>query len=419
MIHIEKYSFGIGDRFAMQGRAQLLALMKTVRSGIPIVPVWNKSNREHQIIHSKPEDTQVEAERAVQESGWKMSYYVDADHINLNNVDGFIEYCNFFTIDVADFIGKKASKNEIERFIQDHQKYIGKLVIPGINDPFLITNELLNAIGTKFLLAAHESEKIYSYIASKKGSGNFITEISMDEVDEAQSPVELFFILSMLGKSGIPLQTIAPKFTGRFNKGIDYVGDLSSFSQEFEMDVLVIDFAVKVFSLPENLKLSIHSGSDKFSLYPIMGNLIRKYDKGIHIKTAGTTWLEEMIGLSMAGGDALELAKSIYFKAYERRDELCGPYATVIDINDSKLPTPSEVTTWSSQKFADTLRHIPDHKDYNSNFRQLIHVGYKVAAEYKNVYLDMLKKYAHIVGQQVTENIYERHLKRLFDIRDV
>jgi len=416
MIKIGKYSFGTGDRFAQQGKAQLKALILADKSGIPVIPVWNKSNREHQIIHSRPQETRMEADQAVKELAWKKDYFVDADHINMGNVDSFIDFCNFFTIDVADYIGKKADQSEIDQFVNDNRKYIGSLRIPGIGEPFEIKRERLITIGSKFLFAVREASKIYSHIASKKGEGNFVTEISMDEVDEAQSPVEMFFILSMIGKAGIPAQTIAPKFTGRFNKGVDYVGDLSQFEKEFEQDLLVISLAIKEFGLPDNLKLSVHSGSDKFSIYPIMGKLIRKHDKGLHVKTAGTTWLEEVIGLAVAGGEAIELAKSIYAKAYGRKEELCGPYSTVIDIDPSMLPDPQEVNKWSSQKYADTLRHIPGHPDYNPSFRQLIHVGYKVAAEYGKTYLDMLCANSEIVGRQVTENIFDRHLRRLFDL---
>ena len=175
----------------------------------------------------------------------------------------------------------------------------------------------------------------------------------MDEVDQPQTPVEMFFILSALAHEGVPVQTIAPKFSGRFNKGVDYVGDVDVFTREFEADILVIRKAVKEFDLPANLKLSVHSGSDKFSIYPVMGELIRKHDAGIHVKTAGTTWLEEVIGLAMADDEALDLAKSIYRKAYERMDELCGPYATVIDIDRATLPLPETVTSWTGEKFAE------------------------------------------------------------------
>src|SRR5665647_1913967 len=128
----------------------------------------------------------------------------------------------------------------------------------------------------------------------------------------------------------VPVQTIAPKFTGRFNKGVDYEGDPIRFGKEFEEDILVIRYAVAKFGLPKNLKLSVHSGSDKFSIYPIIGSVIRKHDCGLHLKTAGTTWLEEVIGLAVSGGKGLEIAKLIYRNAYERREELCAPYAACL-----------------------------------------------------------------------------------------
>jgi hypothetical protein len=413
---INKYSFGIGDRFANQGEAQLKAIIKAKNAGIDIIPVWNKSNREHVIIHSEPADTRAEADNAVKALGWKDDYFVDADHINLSTVDRFLESSDFFTLDVADYIGKPSSGEEITEFIENNRKYLGKLNIPGIEHPFDVSEDTLKEIGNKFLFAAKEASKIYKYIVSKKGAGNFVPEVSMDEVEEAQSPVEMFFILSALAQHGVPAQTIAPKFTGRFNKGVDYVGDINQFAKEFEEDLLVIDFSIKEFGLPENLKLSVHSGSDKFAIYPVMGNLIKKYNKGIHVKTAGTTWLEEVIGLALAGGDALNLAKSIYTKGYARMDELCGPYATVIDIKMEELPPPDDVQNWNGQKFANALRHVKGHPDYNPSFRQLIHVGYKIAAEFGTGYTDMLKKYADIVGQQVTENIYDRHIKNLFGL---
>ncbi len=92
----------------------------------------------------------------------------------------------------------------------------------------------------------------------------------MDETDTPQTPQELLLILTVLADEGVPVQTIAPKFTGRFNKGVDYVGDVAQFENEFRDDLAVIAYAVKKFRLPANLKLSVHSGSDKFSLYAPM-----------------------------------------------------------------------------------------------------------------------------------------------------
>ena len=376
---IGKYSFGIGDRFAHEGVNQLKALIEAEeRFGVHFVPVWNKSNREHQIVGTEPIETRREADAAVKALNYKGQYFVDADHINLTNVDRFIDSSDFFTIDVADYIGKTGSIEE------------------------------------RFLPAIKEAGKIYRHIAEKKGADNFVTEVSMDEVDEAQTPEELRYILREIAREGIPVQTIAPKFTGRFNKGVDYRGDLERFEREFEQDLMVIEEAVREYGLPENLKLSIHSGSDKFSIYPIMGRLIRKHDKGIHIKTAGTTWLEENIGLAVADPAALELAKKIYVNALGRMAELTVPYATVIDVDTTKLPTPEEVAKWDADTYARTMRHNQEDPLYNPSFRQLIHVSYKIAAELADEFLPALEKHTDVIGEQITANLCDRHIARLF-----
>ena len=411
-----KFSIGVGDRFSQQGKAQLRAIMRANETGLEINPVWNKSNREHTYVHSEPIDTRREADEAVKALGYNGQYFVDADHINLSTVDRFVEVSDFFTLDVASFIGKPSAQEDIDKFIASCEKYMGELQIPGMEKPLSITKELLEDIANKFLSATQQASEIYTYLVDKKGVGNFITEVSMDEVEKPQTPVEMLFILKMLANKGVPAQTIAPKFTGRFNKGVDYVGNLEQFAKEFEEDVLVIDFAVKEFGLPAELKLSVHSGSDKFSIYPIMAEIINRHDKGLHLKTAGTTWLEEVIGLAKADGEGLVLAKKIYANSLNRKDELCAPYADVIDIDGSKLPTIEEVNSWDSEKYQNTLRHIPGHPDYNANFRQLIHVAYAVASELGKEYTDLLEKYEDIVGGCVEENIYERHLKRLFSL---
>lgn len=415
-MELGKFSIGIGDRFAHQGVAQLRAIMKANESGLEISPVWNKSNREHIYVHSHPSDVRKEADAAVAALGYKGKYFVDADHINLSTVAPFVETADFFTLDVAAFIGKPSSEADVNKFVASCSKYMGALQIQGMQEPLQVTESLLREIAAKFLAATQQAADIYQYLLEKKGKGNFVTEVSMDEVESPQTPVDMLFILKMLADKGVPAQTIAPKFTGRFNKGVDYKGDLQQFAREFEEDVLVIDYAVKEFGLPKELKLSVHSGSDKFSIYPIMADIIKKYDKGLHLKTAGTTWLEEVIGLAKAGGEGLDLAKQIYANSYNRKDELCAPYADVIEIDGSALPSVEEVNSWSSEKYVNTLRHIPDHPDYNANFRQLIHVAYKVAAEMGETYTKLLKKYADVIGGCVEENIYDRHLKRLFNL---
>jgi hypothetical protein len=409
-----KYSFGIGDRFCHQGKAQLSAIIKAKEQGLNITPVWNKSNREHTIIGTRPADTRKEADDAVAALRWDGSYFVDADHIGLGNVDQFIESSDFFTLDVADFITKPADKADVDAFVRKCKKYVGLLTIDGVEQSLEVTEERIRAIGEKYLLAVRQAGKTYCHIAEVKGPGSFITEISMDETDQPQTPIEMLFILAAVADEAIPIQTIAPKFTGRFNKGVDYVGDVTAFGKEFEDDLAIIAFAIREFGLPENLKLSIHSGSDKFSIYSPIAGALKKFDVGLHVKTAGTTWLEELIGLAMAGGDGLAIAKEVYAKALHRFGELCGPYATVIDIDTAELPTAEQVDKWDERSFASALRHDQSCEQYNPSFRQLLHVGYKIAAEMGERFTKALDKYEEIIARNVTANIYERHIRPIF-----
>ena len=413
-MQLEKYSMGIGDRFAHQGRAQLQAIARAKSEGVNVVPVWNKSHREHLATKSVPDSVREEADQAIQALSWEGSYYVDADHISLETVDLFMDSSDFFTIDVADAIGQAAAADDVMAFVDEYERYVGTLEIPGIAEAFEITQERLAGIANQFLYAVQQAGAIYRHIEAAKGADGFIPEVSMDETDSPQTPVELFFILAACADAGIPLQTIAPKFTGRFNKGVNYVGDVDQFTKEFEEDVAVIAYAVQKFGLPPNLKLSVHSGSDKFSIYEPIRRALRKFDAGLHLKTAGTTWLEELIGLALAGGDGLALAREIYGVAMERFDELCGPYWAVIDIDSGRLPAADVVDAWDGETFAAALRHDLDCPDYNPHLRQLLHVAYKVAAEMGDRYLDALVRFEAVVAENVTGNIYERHLKRVF-----
>jgi hypothetical protein len=413
-INLPKYSMGIGDRFAHQGEAQLAAFVKAKALGVDVTPVWNKSNREHLIVHSEPPSVRAEADAAVEALGWQGPYFVDADHIGLKTVDGFVATADFFTIDVADFIGKAAGDEDIAAFVDAHAKYAGSLRVPGIDRALEVTRERIEAIARKYLHAVNEAGKVYRHIEAAKGAGTFVPEVSMDETDQPQTPVELLFILAAIGAERIPVQTIAPKFTGRFNKGVDYVGDVARFDREFNDDLAVIAFAIQEFGLPENLKLSVHSGSDKFSIYPSIRRAIRRTGAGLHVKTAGTTWLEELIGLAASGGDGLQIAKDVYAQALGRFDELCGPYASVIDIDRTQLPSADEVAAWDGDRYARTLRHDQSSPHYNPHLRQLLHVGYKVAAQMGERYTSALEANKAVVAQNVTENLFDRHLKRVF-----
>jgi hypothetical protein len=418
LLNLAKYSIGVGDRFAHQAKAQLRACMLAAQSGLEIIPVWNKSNREHMIVGSLPASVRTAAEAAVRQLGWTKPFHVDADHVTLSTVDKFLADSDYFTLDVADAIGKPASSTEVTQFVDRHPELTASVELHGIASLITLSPAAVTQIASKYLFATQEAARIYRRIEAAKGAGRFITEVSMDETDSPQTPAELLVILAALADEGVPVQAIAPKFTGRFNKGVDYVGGPDRFETEFRCDLAVLAHAVRTYPLPAELKLSVHSGSDKFSIYPAIRRSLRDFDAGVHVKTAGTTWLEEVIGLAEAGGDALALAKEIYAQAHAHREDLCAPYATVIDIDVAQLPAPSLVNTWTSVQYAGALRHDQQCPEYNPSFRQLLHVGYKIAAQLGRRYLDMLDACEQTISRNVTANIFERHLKPIFLAED-
>jgi tagaturonate epimerase len=410
---VGKYSLGVGDRFAHQACAQLRACLLADAAGVTVVPVWNKSNREHTIIGSKPANVREKADAAVRALGWRYPYYVDADHINLATVDGFVAASDFFTLDVADAIGRPALPSDVHGFIQRHPELLRPLTLPRLATPLRLSRTAVELAAEKYLVAAGEAGRIYQRLRQVK-SDVFVTEVSMDETDTPQTPAELLVILAAIADQGVPIQTIAPKFTGRFNKGVDYVGSSAHFELEFRADIAVIEHAVSAYGLPANLKLSVHSGSDKFSIYGAISRALRDTGAGVHIKTSGTTWLEELIGLAESGSDGLALAQEVYAQAYLYRDELCGPYASVIDIKVARLPVPEQVNQWSAEQYVNALRHDQSCPEFNPDLRQLLHIGYKIAARMGQRFTDMLGMCEETIARNVTTNLFDRHLKPLF-----
>ena len=419
---IERFSIGTGDRFGRQGLAQIAAFKKARERGVEVAIVWNKSNREHNLIGTQPADQRAAADRAIRMSGWDGPYYVDADHVGLATVDRFAPYCDFFTLDVADFIGKSPDPEVLEAFLEAHADLPTS---PGLPAP--LDSAAMRAAASRYLFAVGEAAKTYRRVRELRGlaladDDDFVTEVSMDETETPQSPAELAVILAALADQDVPAQTIAPKFSGRFNKGVDYVGDVAAFLREFEADVRVAKWASSAFGLPSSLKLSVHSGSDKFSLYKGIGEIIRREEAGLHLKTAGTTWLEEIVGLAEGGGDGLAMAKEVYRAAYDNIDEVVAPYAAVVDIDRAKLASPDAVDGWDGPKLAAALRHVhPDEvrgvradARFNPSMRQLVHVAFSVAAAMGGRYLDALERHESSVSRNVTENLWARHIEPLF-----
>src|SRR3989442_12832351 len=157
MLTLGKYSLGVGDRFARQAGAQLRACIKAAEQGVEVIPVWNKSNREHITIGSEPSGARSAADAAVRELKWEKPFHVDADHIRLETVDRFIPHSDFFTVDVADFIGRAADPTTVKSFVDRHGELFGRMEIPGIEESLEISRADVGRIAGNYLFAVQEA----------------------------------------------------------------------------------------------------------------------------------------------------------------------------------------------------------------------------------------------------------------------
>ncbi len=413
-MELAAYSIGLGDRFGREGPAQLDAVIEAAQRGVQVTPVWNKSWREHQLTGSRPADVRQEADQAVAARGWSGAWFVDADHVTLESVDAFLQACDFFTLDVAEQIGRPTDPQRQVEFARRHHDLLGRWELPGAVEPLEITRASLEQAAACYLGAVEQSGRIYRHICTARPPDSFLVELSLDETTQPQAPAEMLLILAAAADEEIPVRLVAPRFCGKFLKGVDYVGDVERFSCDFAGHAAVLRFAVEQFGLPAGLKLSIHSGSDKFSLYPVMHQILRRQEAGVHLKTAGTTWLEELGALAEVSADGLAAAREIYSAACERIDELWAPYATVVEIDQRQLPSPAEVARWDGAEFARALRHDPSCAAFNPHVRQLLHVAFRIAAEMGQRFTDLLHEHAAQIGPRVTENLSPRHIRPLF-----
>jgi len=412
-MRLPKFTFGVGDRFAHEGAAQLNAVLKARELGVRLAPVWNKSPLEHRLIGTGPRDVRAEADAAAQLCHYDRTYFVDADQVTFDEVDDYIGPCNYFTLDVSGRIGERPDADGVAQLLAWCEPYLGEVNLPGIDEPLTIERDQLAATAEAYLPAIEEAGRICRHIAASKGEDLFVTEVSLSRSDQPQTPAELLVILAAIAQQQIPAATIAPRLPGRFLKGIDYIGDIEQFATEFEQHVAVVAFATAEFGLPEGMKLSIHSAGDKFAVFPVMHDVLKRHEAGIHVKTSGTTWLEELTGLAEAGGEGLAVVKRIYRAAVGRIDELCAPYASELELDRDALPPADTVDAHSGAQLAAMLRHDVDNPMFNPNVRQLLHVAYKVAAEMDRAFLAAVADHHEVIARNVTENLLDRHIRPL------
>jgi len=375
-------SFGFGDRLGLAAPGQI----ELIRN-MDIFPVFaQQSIRELTLTKRTYNDVLDAATFAVFREGYKKGYGADGDHLKTAKdiQDALSLGFTMITLDCSDHIKKNSGANtDIQQKYTD--KYLNvEFDIEGI--PLVFTKEELAACISIYSDAISFAAEIYREFFAH-GKYNADLEISIDETETSTTPLQHYFVARELLDSDVVFATIAPRFCGEFQKGIDYIGDIAQFEKEINIHAAI--------ARSLGYKLSIHSGSDKFSVFPI----IKKACRGnFHLKTAGTNWLEAM---RVAAEKDPALYREMHKYALTVFDEAKKYYHVTADI--SKIPNVNEI------KDADLSGLF----DNNNDLRQLIHITYGFILDtFKDRLYKLLYKYEDDYRSAIIKHI-GKHLELL------
>ncbi len=354
-------SFGVGDRLGIASFGHIKVFEKF--DAYPVLA--QQSIRELTLTNRTYEDVLDSASFAVYREGFKKGFGADGDHLKKPEDVKYALDLGFtmITLDCSEYIGtgiEDLSAEEVDaRYKKDEKleaKYIGKEFNIGEGETLTFSEDEFKRIVLIYGEAVEFATKIYNdFFASGKYDADF--EISIDETMTPTTPLQHFFVANELIDRGVKIATMAPRFCGEFQKGIDYIGDLAQFDSEMKVHATI----ARHFGY----KLSIHSGSDKFSAFPYIG----KHTQGVfHVKTAGTNWLEAMRVTAIT--DA-KLYREVHKYALEAFAEASTYYHVTTDL--AKIPS---VDTLSDEE-------LPTLFDQN-DARQLIHITYGLILQKKN-----------------------------------
>lgn len=302
----QQTSYGFGDRLgsATPGHIQALNALPNHH----IAPIFaQQSVRENSRIGRTPQQVMDDAMWGVFQAGWQADWGADADHVKeVAHLAPFIAAgYTFYTIDPSDYVDNEAQTDDLPTLQtkvaalpwQTWQTSLADLLAyycqrPFTFDGFSLTFDeplLLRALA-KYGRALIHAINVGNHLQQQLPNKNYELEMSVDETDTPTSAHEHFFIATELQRANLPVVSLAPRFVGKFQKGVDYIGDLAEFTQELQHHVAIMDHFA-------SYKLSVHTGSDKFSLYPIIARLAHGR---VHVKTAGTSYLEALRVLTQA-----------------------------------------------------------------------------------------------------------------------
>lgn len=279
-------SFGFGDRLGLATPGHIAAV-----KGTKFAPVFaQQSVRENARTGRTPQQVMDDAKRAVNAANWESPWGADADHLKtVDDLQPFVEAgYTFFTVDSGEHVDNAADTDALDVL----QKKVAGLNWDELSALYLQDGDeqawgqfdagSLMRAAVKYGRAIQHAVRMFARLSDLKETFDF--EISVDETDAPTTPLEHFFIASELTRCGVKFTSLAPRFVGRFEKGVDYIGDLSALGAELAKHAAVTAHF-------GTYKLSLHSGSDKFSVYPLIA---KHWGDRIHVKTAGTSYLEAL-----------------------------------------------------------------------------------------------------------------------------
>ena len=279
-------SFGFGDRLGLATPGHIAAVR-----GTKFAPIFaQQSVRENARTGRTPKQVMDDAKRAVDAAKWDSAWGADADHLKaVDDIPPFVEAgYTFFTVDPGEHVDNAADSNPLD---------VLKQKVASLNwDEFPASYlngsggqtwgqfdaEKLMRATAKYGRAIQHAISMFKRLSELTDAFDF--EVSVDETDSPTTPLEHFFIANELTRLGVRFTSLAPRFIGRFEKGVDYIGDLNALDIELAKHAAVTAHF-------GTYKLSLHSGSDKFSVYPLVA---KHWGERIHVKTAGTSYLEAL-----------------------------------------------------------------------------------------------------------------------------
>lgn len=394
-------SYGLGDRLGNAGPAHLKAIWD---SGFKPV-LAQQSIRELERTNRSAEEVLDAASWSVFQEGYTNGFGADADHLKTtDDIDRMVKAgYTMFTIDPSEFVVNEAMNMEMDE-LEDHynnlpwsdldaqpevqRAHYSKTSSPLRNGSILNPSEKEVLTGmVKYGKVINHTKKLVAYLKEEYPEHPAEIELSVDETDQPTTPFEHYLIAAEMQRLRIDLVSLAPRFCGDFEKGIDFKGDLEQFREEYELHLAIAE----KFG---GYKLSIHSGSDKFSVYEVIGSI----DSGaVHVKTAGTSYLEALRTIAEVNPGLFREIMNFSLTRFEIDKKT---YHISVDLN--QIPNPDELEDNQLVELLD-----------DNHARQVLHVAYGSvlagAASKENKYKERLMK-----SLAEHEEIYEQNLEKHF-----